>query len=207
MKSIIATVIISAGICIPLSYLAGTLLTRSDRLRYESQVTDLKNKNQMLLETTKHVQTVKSELEKISAENEKLKSDLKFSQIRYEAAEEQIKSLSIEIATEYVKIYDRKKENNYNCDVFRFFEISLYTGSDVTITGIVQNNDDINYSSVSFDVSYYDRSGIVLGTSSLSISSFKKGQKRAFSDTSNIIHPRDIAGYRIDISSKYHENS
>jgi len=204
---IIAAIIITAGLTIPFSFMAGTLHYRNQLKAFKSENANLKSHNQGLISSSKKLQTAsvefmegtRKELNKLYSENKTLKSNLGFYKTSYGNLTKQIQDIEQNSLT----ITNGSEETNRACGDFQFTNLIIKGGSETWIKGVIENQSFKDYDSVSFDISFFDKEGIVLGVGQTTISSFKLGQKRVFQDHYYDIYRPHIAGYKIDISSKY----
>ena len=204
MRNIILAVIVTAGLTIPFSFIAGSIFYKKQLNCFKQKNADLEARNQELIISAKDVQAVGEELKNrflllISA-NKKMTEQKDYYMQLYKAACNEIEDTQ----KSTIQISNGSEENSYTCDDFYFTNFTIKGGgSETYVKGIIQNASFTDYDSVSFEISFFDKNGIVLGVGQLYITSFKAGQKRAFQDQFYDIPRRDIAGFKIDISSKY----
>jgi hypothetical protein len=200
MKNIIAAAVITAGLCIPLSYLSGALLTRTARNELDRLRADLQSTKESLIRFQREWAEENSKNFSLQQEVDLLKIRLKNSgdAVVYLAEENDRLKKNALYPTEGTK------DQKYTCGDFVFYGV-IFTNSEYAghrVRGIVENISS-QKCDAQFEISIFDDKGVVMAVETLSIHSFEAGQKRAFAETISVSDWKKIGAWKINLSSLY----
>ncbi len=187
-EHLILAVIISAGIAGVAGFVAGTLLTRTDREKVKQQIEIIQKaadekiqaSNQLLNKAADNLNKSTIKLNESTDYILSLKKDVeRWKDISKEGAEEN------DALTEKNENLQKFISNNSTDNIpgkfsFKNVQISRIDDMTVTVVGEVTNNYTRTYQNASFSVSLYDNKDQLLNVDSFQIGRIEKGQMKPF---------------------------